>query len=151
VISTKYFAYGSNMDPNRMGERDVHFSQRRHAILEGYALKFNKVLSNNPREGYANIVQKKDEIVEGVLYEVPELDMKKLDRREGFPTHYSKESVIVELDDHTKETAVTYVAQPGMIREGLKPTKEYLNHLLAAKDMLSDAYIQKLRLVETLD
>jgi cation transport regulator ChaC len=151
LTSTKYFAYGSNMDPQRMNERDVHFSQRRHAILKGYALKFNKVSSNNPREGYANIVQKKDEIVEGVLYEIPESDLSKLDRAEGYPTHYQKMSVLVKLDDDTEVWAVTYVAQPSKLREGLKPTREYLNHLLAAQDILSESYVEKLRSVETLN
>lgn len=151
LTSTKYLAYGSNMNPQRMSERDVHFSQRRHATLTGYTLRFDKVSSSNPREGKANIIRREQDMVEGVLYEIPQSDLTKLDVAEGFPKHYMKMSVLVKLDDDAQVLALTYVAQPSKIREGLKPTREYLNHLLAAKDALSEAYMQKLRLVETLD
>lgn len=147
----KYFAYGSNMDPNRMSERDVHFSERRCAILKGYTLRFNKVASKNQREGKGNIIRKEGGIVEGVLYEMPDSDLTKLDLAEGYPDHYDHLPVEVELEDGAKVQALTYVAQPNMIREGLKPTREYLNHYLVAQGILSESYLQKLRSIETLN
>jgi gamma-glutamylcyclotransferase len=62
----KYFAYGSNMDSERMSERSIRFSQRTHATLKGCRLDFNKVASRNPQEGYANVVKFENGIVEGV-------------------------------------------------------------------------------------
>jgi gamma-glutamylcyclotransferase len=53
----RYFAYGSNMDPERMRERNITFSQRICAVLKGYRLEFNRVASRNPQEGYANVVK----------------------------------------------------------------------------------------------
>jgi len=109
-----------------MKDRDVRFSQRTRAALNGYALRFNKVAFDNPQEGKANIVKREDEMVEGALYEIPESDMSKLHRAEGYPSHYGKMTVLVKLDGNKEVEALTYVAQPSMIQEGLKPTREYL-------------------------
>ena len=147
----KYFAYGSNMNPERMKERGINFSKRERAILEGWRLKFNKVASRNPNEGYANIEMDDGGVVEGILYTIQDADIKKLDRYEGYPTHYRKLKIRVRLDSGEEEEAITYVANPDKVREGLKPSKEYLNHLLKGCDLLSEEYCEKLRKWETLD
>jgi gamma-glutamylcyclotransferase len=147
----KYFAYGSNMDPERMSERSVSFSQRTHAILKGYRLDFNKVASRNPQEGYANVVKFENGIVEGVLYEILDSDLSKLDAHEGYPDHYDRVKVKVNLNDGQEVEAVAYIAQPNKVRDGLKPSRDYLDHLLAAKDLLSEAYRRKLEALQPLD
>ena len=146
----KYFAYGSNMNPQRMKKRGIKFSERIPVILKGYALKFNKIASRNPREGYANIVADINDVVEGVLYEIPDNDLKKLDQCEGYPDHYDHQKVKV-LTSTGEEEAITYVACPDKIAGGLKPSREYLSHLLAAKGMLSEKYYQRLCSTYTLD
>jgi cation transport regulator ChaC len=147
----KYFAYGSNMDPARMKKRHVSYSQRVHAVLRGYVLRFNKLAYDDPREGKGNVVQDENEAVEGALYEMPDSDLGKLDEAEGYPEHYDHLLVEVELDENTRVQALTYIAQPGMIRAGLKPRREYLDHYIAARDILSESYVQKLGSIETLD
>lgn len=147
----KYFAYGSNMDPERMRERKINFSQRVHAALKGYTLRFNKAASRNPKEGYANIVPVDNGIVEGALYDISNPDITKLDRHEGYPDHYDRIHVMVQLDDGQKVEAITYIAQSDKVREGLKPSRNYLNHLLAAKDILSKSYYEKLESWEALE
>lgn len=148
---TKYFAYGSNMNPERMREREIKFSKREHVVLNGWRLMFNKIASRNPKEGYANIEPHKQEIVEGILYEIRDSDLEKLDIHEGYPYHYDKRIVEVKLDNGQKVEAITYIAQPDKTRSGLKPSKEYLNHLLKGCDLLSEEYREKLRTWETLD
>ncbi|MCX8189580.1 MAG: gamma-glutamylcyclotransferase, partial [Nitrososphaeria archaeon] len=54
------------------------------------------------------------------------------------------------LDSGEQLEAVTYVANPRKIKDGLKPSREYLNHLLKGCDLLSKEYCEKLRLQETL-
>ena len=147
----KYFAYGSNMDPDRMRERGVNFLKREHAILEGWRLEFNKVSSRNPEEGYANIVKDENSVVEGILYEIDDLDLKILDRYEGYPSHYERIKVVVRMDNGENVEAVTYIAKPDKVKDGLKPSREYLNHLLKGCDLLSEEYCRKLRKWETLD
>lgn len=151
VEEMKYFAYGSNMDPDRMRRRGIRFYKREHAILEGWRLKFNKIASRNPREGYANIEKDPRSIVEGILYEIQDSDIEKLDKYEGYPNHYYRIKVRVKLDSGEEVEAITYIARSNKVREGLKPSKEYLSHLLKGCDLLSKEYCEMLRNWETLD
>jgi len=146
-----YFAYGSNMDVQRMKSREIVFSKRYHAILPGYRLEFNKITLFNQKEGYANIVVDKNEYVEGVLYNIDDVDLEKLDCFEGYPDHYNRITIKVRLDNQSEVEAITYIAQPDKTRRGLKPSKKYLNYLLAAKNILSREYYKKLETWETLD
>lgn len=147
-----YFAYGSNMDEERMRKRVGTWSARVPGVLAGWRLAFNKQADNKPGEGYANIVPSSDRTVEGVLYAVDEEALVVLDRYEGVPWHYRRERLAVERKD-TGETveAVVYVACPERVREGLRPSREYLHHLLAGRDCLSAEYVQCLERVETVD
>lgn len=150
-----YFAYGSNMDEARMEERKVKPLKSEKAKLRGYKLIFNKAplkpLKSN--EGYASIVKSGKEVVEGVLYTLTKSDLDKLDAREGYPEHYDRIFLLVEKENRTKMLAETYVAQPRWIRNGLKPSKDYVLHLAegAKQHELSEGYIKKLQSVECLD
>jgi cation transport regulator ChaC len=146
-----YFAYGSNMDLLRLRERGVHPRERRAAVLAGYRLRFDKRSAANPGEGKANIMAQTDELVEGILSTVTEEEMGKLDRCEGVPAHYLRAPVVAKLKDGTEVDAVTYVANPSMVFDGLKPTREYLSCLLAGKGFLSREYLRWLERTEIFD
>jgi cation transport regulator ChaC len=149
-----YFAYGSNMDPKQMKERGAPFTKRKHAVLKGYILKFNKKATGKkakPGEGKGNVVPDSHTIVEGVLYDITQSVLDRLDDKEGSPKHYDRKEMYVYLDDGTKVKAWVHIAQPSMVEDGLKPTKEYLSHYLKGKDLLSPTYYQWLEKVETLD
>lgn len=145
-----YFAYGSNLDADRMRERGINFSSRQYAKLTGYKLTFNKKASAG-NFGYANIMESKDDIVEGALYEFPDNEIINLDKREGYPDHYDKISLTVMDQNNNPVNAVAYIAKHDKVVEGLLPIKEYLNHLLAGNDILSEGYFNKLRQVATAD
>jgi len=147
----EYFAYGSNMNSERMREREVNFSKREHATLKGWRLDFNKQASQNPKEGYANIVPCEGVMVEGVLYEISDSDLKKLDRCEGYPNHYCRIKVKVKLDNGQGRDAITYVAQADKVKSGLKPNRQYLEHLLKGCDVLSENYCKRLKEWKALD
>jgi gamma-glutamylcyclotransferase (GGCT)/AIG2-like uncharacterized protein YtfP len=140
----KYFAYGSNMNPYRMIDRKIEFSAPVVGYLPGYRLTFNKVAANIG-EGYANILPDKNSIVEGVLYEINKNGMQKLDFFEGYPLHYRRVKIKIILEDKSIVDAFTYIAAKNMTAEGLKPSKQYLFHLIkAAKHFLSKGYYQML-------
>ncbi len=147
----RYFAYGSNMDPRRMKKRGVEFTSREWACLKGWRLEFNKEASSGPGVGYANIVEDKDGVVEGILYEITEEGLYKLDDYEVCPDHYARIQVGVVLKSGEGVEANTYVAQPDWVSEGLKPTRDYIQHLLAGCDLLSHEYCERLRNWELLD
>lgn len=113
-----YFAYGSDMDANRMRERDVNFSWRRRDILKGYRLVFNKRARDNPKAGYANIVPDNECIVEGALYEIDEEGLNKLDKYEGFQKHYIRNEMLVECE-RKEYLAHVYAANSVWIVNGL--------------------------------
>jgi len=152
----RYFAYGSNIDPKQMKERGAPFTEREHAVLKGYILKFNKkatAMDAKKGEGKGNIECDPTGAIntEGALYAIMKSGLNKLDCSEGYPKHYDRKEMDVCLDDGTKVKAWVYIAQPDMVQDGLKPTKEYLSHYLKGKDLLSPTYYQWLEKTETLD
>lgn len=147
-----YFAYGSNIDEQRMKvERRITFSKRCVACLSGCRLEFNKVAKDDARKGYANIVADDSGLVEGALYDIDMTSLPCLDKYEGYPEHYLKIPIRVSLEDSSEVCAITYIANPAKVRDGLKPCQDYLNHLLAGKDILSKDYFEWLQGTETLD
>ena len=146
-----YISYGSNLSAHRMlNERNVNFISRKLAILENYKLVFNKVSKKNCYLGFANIVESEGDFVEGALYEINDSDISIIGRFEGEPNHYYRENIEV-ICDNQKVQAVVYIANPMMIRENIKPDKNYLNYLLEGKDILSEKYYNNLLLTKILD
>ena len=143
-----YFAYGSNMDFNRLNERDISFKFIGLGILDGYELKFNKIASKKNGVGFANIIRQKGSKVEGLLFSIDNIEL--LDQFEGFPNHYKKENLKINYLGNLID-AIVYVASTKWVSNNLKPEREYLNRLLAAKDFLSAEYLSFLENSETID
>lgn len=144
--SMKYFAYGSNCNPQVMKRKGVEYSVRERATLPGYRLLFNKKAYRESLPegiGFANINDDPEGAVEGVLYEIGDQCLDLLDRSERYPEHYNRIQVVVETDDGPQE-CFAYRAQPDKVAEGLVPSRNYLNHILAADDFLSRQYFEAL-------
>lgn len=142
----KYFAYGSNCNPAIMQKKGVEFASRRRAVLRGYRLLFNKrALREALPEGigFANINPDAEGTVEGILYEIVADHLAFLDQSERYPEHYNRIEVEVQSENGT-EPCLTYVAQADKTAAGLIPSRNYLNHILAARDFLSHQYFQAL-------
>jgi len=146
-----YFAYGSNMNQDRMIERGVEFFEKQTGILKGWKLVFNKISSKKKGAAYTNITPEKSHSVEGIIYKTNEPSIKKLDGPEGYPEHYDKKDMSVELHDGKFLNCVVYIANPTKVRDGLKPEKCYLAHLLKGKEFLSENYFTFLKKIQTLD
>jgi len=144
-----YFAYGSNMDPDRMHKRGVAFASRRSGILKDHTLVFNKT-SSNALLGYANIVPEAGSRVEGIVYALHDADIHKLDAYEDYPVQYGRIPMEIFLEDGAKVICFVYVARSDRVKEGLKPSASYLAHLLKGRDCLSEAYFNQLLGVQTL-
>lgn len=144
-----YFAYGSNMNKARMKKRDVKFTQMFSGIMRNWQLTFNKVNTRKEGSGFANIVPKESSIVEGIIYKINEKSIEKLDDREGFCEHYQRLDMLVESEGKFLK-CVIYIANPTKVREGLKPEKWYLDHLLEGEEFLSTNYISFLKKIPIL-
>jgi cation transport regulator ChaC len=151
-----YFAYGSNMNvarlvDGRLTPKGVAMAERVGGRLDGWKLTFDKVAREPTGAGAGNIVLAPGAVVHGTLNAMPEAGLRVLDVWEGVAGgHYERRIVPVRRAD-TGETveAVTYVALK--TGEGLKPTRDYLGHLLAGRDLLPAAYWAWLNATPTLD
>lgn len=140
----KYFAYGSNMSPSRLIERDVKYQNRQKGVLRGYRFIINKKSYKNPSIGFANIIEDEHSIVEGVLYDVENSEIEKLDIFEGFPKHYNRIKVYIEVDGYFHE-AITYIGNSNYTSQNWLPTTdEYKSKIMSGCDLLSESYSKNL-------
>ncbi len=169
TVVARYFAYGSNMNPDRVRERGLRFDHAAGARLENFALVFDKTSKKHAGTGHANVQPAPGQVVEGVLYwleSAAEID--RMDRFESTPVNYSREVIQVrvqaahlpseavleaEISDGTALqpasdvviTTWTYFANPAVRQPGLLPPRTYLDHLLAGRPFLSSDYYEMLR------
>ena len=79
----KYFAYGSNLDLRQMKMRCPLSKLVSKGLLSGHSLTFNKY-SSGWDGGVADVIRDKDSEVWGLVFEISESDLEKLDRYEGY-------------------------------------------------------------------
>ena len=79
-----YFAYGSNMSATRMKQSLGWEAPRRAATLRDFQLVFDQAGFNDPSWSPANIRSEQGGLVEGMVYEVEEKDLKILDGYEKY-------------------------------------------------------------------
>ena len=139
-----YFAYGSNMNPERVADRGLRVGQPLAGVIQGYSLRFDKVSAKHPDAAHANIVFDQAGMVEGVLYPLASADeILKMDRFENAPINYGRDVVMVEAPAGNV-AAWTYFANAHARRPGLRPPRAYLAHLLAGRQFLSAEYFARL-------
>jgi len=118
-----YFAYGSNLNRKQMLERCPDSKPRFLATLHNYKLVFVG-WSRQWRGGVASIKSFRGERVLGVIYEISERDLRRLDKYEGYPGSYSRLKVTVFNEDGEPIEAITYI-KSGQLEE-TPPGKGYL-------------------------
>jgi gamma-glutamylcyclotransferase (GGCT)/AIG2-like uncharacterized protein YtfP len=117
-----YFAYGSNINRGQMAQRCPDAQPVGIARLEGYELLFR---GNDRGAGVATIVPQKGGEVRGLLWRLtPQCELS-LDRYEGYPRLYKKETVTVRTHDGWEIPVMTYVMTREWIRDPVLPSKEY--------------------------
>ena len=112
-----YFAYGSNMNPLRMGQRCPGATTLGVATLRNYQIA---------ERLYADIDFEEGAEVEGVLYLITERHLRSLDAREGYPKVYRRIWVPIEFNGETY-LAVTYemTFMTKAARRGKRYSEEY--------------------------
>ena len=142
----KYFSYGSNCNPDVMQRKGVDYSRRIRASLSGYQLRFNKkaLRERLPESiGFANIEESSDGVVQGILYDLNSDHLLLLDESERYPDHYDRVEVTVDTEAGA-ETCWVYVAQIDKVADGLVPSRNYLNHILAGREFMTQQYFEAL-------
>ena len=78
-----YFAYGSNLDLPQMKRRCPSSKLISKGSLSGYRLTFNR-FSSGWGGGVADVIQEQDSKVWGLIFEISDTDLERLDRYEGY-------------------------------------------------------------------
>jgi gamma-glutamylcyclotransferase (GGCT)/AIG2-like uncharacterized protein YtfP len=136
-----YFAYGSNMNPERVRARGLEVLRCEGALVRGFAMRFDKVSMAHGDCAHANIVYSAGDVVEGVLYELACVDeIRKMDRFESAPVNYGRDVIVAEVEGR-QVPAWTYFANRHARKDGLLPPSSYMAHLLAGRAFLSAGYV----------
>lgn len=122
-----YFAYGSNMNTNQMAFRCPDAQVIDTVRLENYRLVFR---SNGGGKGVATILPEKGSYVDGVLWRISARDEQYLDRYEGFPLLYGKETVSVRTSDGKQIPVMAYTMNAPYRNTPALPSWEYLNGII---------------------
>jgi gamma-glutamylcyclotransferase (GGCT)/AIG2-like uncharacterized protein YtfP len=147
-----YFAYGSNMHPERLRRRVPSCAAIGVAKLSGYALAFSK--RGRDGSGKCTLIEAEERAarVHGVLYRIDPSHREDLDEAEGLGVGYQRLTVdvFVERDGHS---AFTYIAQRDYLDPGLRPYEWYKALVVAGARHhgLHEAYLDVLRAVPAIE
>lgn len=120
-----YFAYGSNMDLGRMKARcPSSYNLLGPGVLKGWKFFINS-------RGVANITQRKNSRVYGLLFEISESCLSSLDSYEGYPDTYDRQKLTI-LFENKKISAWTYI--DGNSTKLGKPKQGYLKKIIKAAE-----------------
>jgi gamma-glutamylcyclotransferase (GGCT)/AIG2-like uncharacterized protein YtfP len=151
-----WFAYDEMMNPDVIKETGLEYEAAFSVSLSAFKLVFNKIpLDNGGREklGLANIVPTTDNLgmLEGVLYEMPEENLKKLDALYHYPEEYQRKKMRFTKHDFAFVDGIVYFAQKDRTQNGLMPSKDMLKAYKGCRKILTKLYLSKLLIRPALD
>lgn len=142
------FAYGSNMNINRLTKRVPSATKVSNAFLTGYKLVCNKV-SKKDGSAKANI-EKSDiatDIVWGILFEIDSNEKPLLDIPEGLGKGYNEDCLTFTDENNLKHIAQVYIADSKSINNSLVAYNWYEEFIItgAILNQLPADYITQLQ------
>lgn len=99
-----YVAYGSNLNIRQMKYRCPGAKLYGTGVIDDYELQFK----GQPHSAFATIAPKEGASVPVAVWEISEKNEQALDRYEGYPSHYFKQNVPVQLDGE-EVSAMVYI------------------------------------------
>ena len=109
-----YFAYGSNLDLEQMAQRCPDAEIVGPVRLENYELRFRG-------SGFATVAPKKGSTVHGLVWKITPNCEQSLDRYEGYPRHYTKETVTVKDAAGAEIPVMVYIMAEPYCRQPALP------------------------------
>ena len=132
-----YFAYGSNLNPERMNIRKAFFKNRKLGKLLDYEFVINKVTASGTLA--ANIRPKHGATVYGALYKCTQETLVALDL---FEKNYSRQKFNIITEGGDLIEAISYIAVEENCSDTLNiVSKDYLEHILCGRDILPADYV----------
>lgn len=105
-----YVAYGSNLNLEQMQYRCPTAKLVGTGVIENCELQFKGF----PTGAFATIGQKPGASVPVGVFDIQPMDERSLDRYEGYPSHYFKKTVPVQMTNGDKVNAMVYIMNPKM-------------------------------------
>ena len=105
-----YVAYGSNLNLEQMKYRCPTAKLVGTGVIENCELQFKGF----PTGAFATIGQKPGASVPVGVFDIQPMDERSLDRYEGYPSHYFKKTVPVQMTNGDKVNAMVYIMNPKM-------------------------------------
>jgi len=144
-----WFAYDEMMNPEVIKKAGLEYEAAFSVTLSAHKLVFNKIpVDNGGKEnlGLANIVPTMDNLgmMEGVLYEMLEENVPKLDALYHHPEEYQRRKLRFTKHDFTFVNGIVYIAQKDRTKKGLMPSKEMLKVYKGCRKILTKLYLSKL-------
>jgi gamma-glutamylcyclotransferase (GGCT)/AIG2-like uncharacterized protein YtfP len=144
-----WFAYDEMMNPEIIQKSGLEYKTAFSVSLSAYRLVFNKIpLDNGGKEklGHANIAPTLDNLgmMDGVLYEMPEENLPKLDALYHHPDEYQRKKMRFTKHDFTFVDGFVYIAQKDWTKKGLMPSKDMLKAYKGCRKILTKLYLSKL-------
>ena len=115
-----YVAYGSNLDMEQMARRCPDARPYASGILKGYELIYRGSLTGS----YATIRKRKGKMVPVGVWCISPADERSLDRYEGYPHFYQKQTVSVALESGLDVEGMVYI-----MRRDAKPGRPYQGYV----------------------
>jgi len=146
----KVFAYGSNINLNRIRARVPSARKINNAVLSGYQLQFNKKSNDGSSKATISSSADKEDRVWGVLYEIDQAEKSNLDVAEGLGKGYNELMLTLDVDGY-KVQASAYVADQNFIDDELVPYDWYIDYILlgAKQNAFPEYYIEKLQKINS--
>ena len=113
-----YFAYGSNLDLEQMAQRCPDAEIVGPVRLENYELRFRG-------SGFATVAPKKGSVFYGLVWKLTPNCEQSLDRYEGYPRHYTKETVTVKDAAGAEIPVMVYIMAEPYCRQPALPSPYY--------------------------
>jgi hypothetical protein len=104
-MSKLYVAYGSNLNLKQMAYRCPTAELVGIGEIENYELQFKGMRNSS----YATIAPCVGKSVPVAVWDIKNADEKRLDRYEGYPSHYFKQDIPVKLNNGGDISAMVYI------------------------------------------
>ena len=113
-----YFAYGSNLDLEQMAQRCPDAEIVGLVRVENYELRFRG-------SGFATVAPRKGNTVHGLLWKLTKNCGQSLNRYEGDPRHYTKETMTVKDAAGAEIPVMVYIMAEPYCRQPALPSPYY--------------------------
>ncbi len=129
----KYFAYGSNMSVSQMKNRGcANYKLIGPAKLNNHKFVYSGSSPNWEMKGTANIIEDNGSEVWGVLFDVTDHCLSRLDTYEHVPVRRNRKKVSVSDLESQKHDAIVYTLNTDL--EFNNPSEEYHSQILSSAE-----------------